>query len=94
MTTSDVNGAIVLVRHIIGLIIVWIVTALGAAVMPMASTSSHEAEFFPYQEAFTADHTSVHFAARAPPTTVPNVAATGDVTVKHGGAFVTDGAET
>lgn len=60
----------------------------------MASTASHDAEFFPLHVATIVEHTNVHFAARAPPTTVPKIAATGNVTVMRGGAFVTHGIET
>lgn len=80
-------------RHIIGFITALLFSVLGVVAMPMASTASPQAEFFPYQEAFTADHTSVHFAARAPPTTLANVAVTDDVTVMHGSAIVTHGVE-
>lgn len=63
-------------RHIIGLVIVWVATALSGAAMPMAPTATSQAEFFPHQTAAVAMHADVHFAARAPPTTSANVAAT------------------
>ncbi len=71
-------------RHIIGLIILWVVTALSIAAMPMAPAATSQAEFFPQHEAAVEEHTKVHFTARAPPTTVVNVAITGAAVVEQG----------
>ena len=51
--------------------------------MPKMPTASQQAEFFPYQQAVIAEHTNVHFAARAPPLVSANVALTGAVVVEH-----------
>lgn len=64
-------------RHIIGLVIVWVFTALSVAAMPMAPTAAYQAEFFAHQQAVVSERTNVHFAARAPPPTVADVAITG-----------------
>ncbi len=80
-------------RHIIGWIIVMLVAALGAVAMPMAPTASHETEFFPYQEAFVAEHTDVHCAARAPPMAVANIAIAGAAVAEHGNGFLMHGHE-
>jgi len=62
--------------------------------MPVALSASGHVDFFPHHEAIAAEHTNVHFAARAPPMAVTDVAITGDVTVMHGGAFAVQGYET
>ena len=56
-------------RHIIGLIVAMLFSALSAAAMPLVPTASHHVEFFPYEKAVVTEHTDVHFAARAPPIT-------------------------
>ncbi|EEE35326.1 conserved hypothetical protein [Rhodobacteraceae bacterium KLH11] len=81
-------------RHIIGLIAALLVTALSAVAMPLAPITSHQAKFFPHHNTEIAEHTDVHFAARAPPTAVTNVAIAGDFFVMHGSAFVLHGNET
>lgn len=63
-------------RHVIGLIVVLLLSALSAAAMPLAPTASHQVEFFLHQESAIAEHTDVHFAVRAPPLAAQNVAFT------------------
>lgn len=72
------------VRHIVGFIAAFLFTVLSAVAMPMMPTVSYQAVFFPLHAATAVEHTNVHFATRAPPTSVSNVAITGDATVKHG----------
>jgi hypothetical protein len=81
-------------RHIIGLIIALLVTALGAVAMPVAPTAANQAEFFPHQPAAVAEHADVHFAARAPPSTVADVAVKGPAVAEHGNGIVMHGHET
>lgn len=59
--------------------------------MPMAPFSPSQAEFVPHQEVVIAEHTIVHFAARAPPLTGPNVACTGAAVAEHGNGIVMHG---
>lgn len=81
-------------RHIIGLVVALLFSTLGAVAMPMAPTTSHQAKFFPHQEAAAAEHTKVHFAARAPPLTGPNVAFAGAAVAEYGNGAVMHGYET
>lgn len=80
-------------RYIIGLTIAFLITALGAVAMPMAPSSSHQAEFCPHQPASANEFADVHFAARAPPLAVANVAFTGAAVAGHGNGFVMHGPE-
>ena len=56
--------------------------------MPMMPTASHQAEFSPHQQAVIAEHTDVHFAARAPPMAAANVAFTGAAVAGRGNGIV------
>ena len=82
------------VRHIIGLVIAVLFSALSAVAMPTMPTTAHQAEFFSHQHAFIAEHGSVHFAARAPPPAATNVAFTGAAVAEHGNGIVVYGYET
>lgn len=75
-------------RHIIGLFIAALITALSAVAMPMMPTTSQQAEFFPHQKVIVAENTHVHFAARAPPMAVVNVAFTGAAVAEHGNDII------
>ena len=68
-------------RHIIGLFVALLLSALSAVAMPMASTASHHAEFFPQHEGAKAKRTNVRFAARAPPMAAADVSLTGAAVV-------------
>lgn len=81
-------------RHIIGFFAALLISALGTAAMPLTPSVSHQAEFFPHQEAVIAKPTSAHFAARAPPLAVLGVAFAGYLTVMRGSAFGLHGLET
>jgi hypothetical protein len=78
-------------RHFIGLVIALLITALSAAATPMAPSMSQQAEFFPHQHAFLAEHSDVYFAARAPPLAAVNVAFTGAAVAEHGNGIVMHG---
>ncbi|WP_052265455.1 hypothetical protein [Ruegeria sp. ANG-R] len=80
--------------HIIGLIVAFLFSALGAVAMPMMPTALHQAEFFPHQEAVIVEHRDVHFAARAPPLAARNVAFTGAAVAEHGNGIIMYGHET
>lgn len=75
-------------RYIIGLAIAVLIAALSAVAMPMAPSSPHHAELFLHQHRITAEHTDVHFTARAPPLTAANVAFTGAAVAEYGNGFV------
>ncbi|MGC3939532.1 colicin E5-related ribonuclease [Roseobacter sp. EG26] len=81
-------------RQIIGLIATILLSILSAVAMPVAPSASHQVEFFPYQEAVVAEHTSVHFAARAPPLAATNVAVTGTAVAEQGNCIIMHGNET
>lgn len=80
-------------RHIIGLLAALLLSALGAVAMPMMPTASHQAELLLHQEAFVAEHTDVHFAARAPPLTAHHGAFTGAAVAERGIGFPIRGCE-
>lgn len=82
------------VLHIIGLIVALLISVLSAVAMPMAPTAPHQAEFFPHQQAAVAKHADVHFAARAPPMAVADVAITGAAVAERGNGIAMRGHET
>ncbi len=61
--------------------------------MPMMPTASHQAEFFPHQHAVTAEHADVHFAARAPPMALANVALAGATVAERSNGIIMHGHE-
>lgn len=83
-----------LIRRTIGLIAALLLAVLSAEATPLAPTASHQAEFFPHQKAVVAEHTNAHFAARAPPMAVDNVAFTGAAVAGYGNGTVMHGDET
>ncbi|EBA11192.1 hypothetical protein [Roseobacter sp. CCS2] len=87
------NNHMSFLRHIIGLIAALIFSALSVAAMPMAPEATSQAELFPHQPAAVAEHADVHFAARAPPATVANVAFTGAAAAERGNGIVMYGHE-
>ena len=76
-------------RHIIGLIVTVLLSALSVVAIPTMPAASDHAEFFPHQQAVLVEHTDVHFAARAPPIAAINAAFTGVAVAEHGNGFVT-----
>lgn len=81
-------------RHVIGLIVVLLLSALSAAAMPLAPTASYQVEFFSHQETAIAEHTDLHLAARAPSMAVANVVIAGAAVAEHGNGIVMLGHET
>lgn len=93
MITSDVFGAVIFVRHIIGLGVALLFSALSLMAMPMMPPASQQAEFFPRQQIAIAEHTNVHFAARAPTLTGSNVAFAGAAVAEQSNGTILHGHE-
>lgn len=81
------------VRHIISLVIALLFSALSSVATPMMPATSHQAEFFPHQQAAKVEQTDVHFAARAPPLTDPDVTFTGAAVAVYGNGIIMHGHE-
>lgn len=79
---------------IIQLLAITLLSVLCAVAMPSVPASSNQVDFFPHQEAFAAEHTDVHFAARAPQVTVANVVVTGASVAEHGNGVIVHGHDT
>ncbi len=77
----------------IGLIVALLFSAMSALAMPMAPTAPHQTEFHPHQHAVVAEHTNVHFAARAPPKATANIGFTGVAAAGYGDGFAALGHE-
>lgn len=83
-----------LMRHILHSIAALLVSALSAMAMPMAPTGADQVDFPPHQETLVAKQTNVHFAARAPPMAVADVAITDAAAAEHGNGIVMHGHKT
>lgn len=80
--------------HLLRFLAVLLFSTLGTSIAFTMSQTATDLVFTQTQSAHFPQAEHIGFTARALPTTVPNVAITGDVTVIHDGAFVTHGAET
>lgn len=83
-----------ILRYILRLFVVMLFSTLGASMAFAIPTNTSENLLYQADNTLLSEANDVGFTARAPPLAVSNIEVTGSITVMHGSAFVTDGAET
>ena len=81
-------------RHILRLFVAMLFSALGASMVFAVPLMTSDITYFQAETTLFAQADNVGFTARAPPTAMSNVAATGGTTVMQGSAFALDEQET
>ena len=83
-----------LLRHILRFCVVILISFFGVNTVFSVPMTASAISFSQTEKTLSTQAANVGFAARAPPSAVPNVAITGGVTVMQGGAFSLHGQKT